>query len=103
MGVNLEGEGTPGEVTENNAIIQTEPSAPSTLVECILAESDDTKLSLTWKALPTLSLKGGIEATSIQIYWSDKILDFELLYTDVPPFKYSYLYNKTYPSDHVTS
>jgi len=72
-------------------------------VQGVLAETDDTKLSLTWKALPTLSLKGGIEALSYQIYWSDRVSNFEVLYTDVPPFKYSYLYTKTNPADIVTS
>ncbi len=71
MAVNLEGDGTPAEITDNQAIIQTEPSQPATTVVNVVTETDDTKLFITWSPLPTLNSKGGIEISYYEIYWTD--------------------------------
>jgi len=61
-------------------------------------------MKISWTALPTVQTWGGIEITSYEIYWMDINNDYDLIYTDTPPFKFTYLHTKTNPLDFsVTS
>jgi hypothetical protein len=67
-----------------------------------MAETDDTRLSLTWVPLPSMDAKGGVEISAYEIYWTSSDV-YELLFNDTYPFMFKIVYTKTDPSDIVTS
>jgi len=68
----------------------------------VVAETDDTRLSLNWAPLPSLDAKGGVEISAYEIYWTSSDV-YELLFNDTYPFTFKIVYTKTDPSDTVTS
>jgi len=68
----------------------------------VVAETDDTRLSLTWAPLPSLDAKGGVEISAYEIYWKSSDI-YELLFNDTFPFTFKIVYTKTDQSDTVTS
>lgn len=88
---NLEGWGS-NATGSGTARIQTEPPAPSTLVAVDLANTDDTKVSITWPALTTVISWGGYEVSSYEVWWTDKdgTFPYELIFTDTKPFQLKY-------------
>lgn len=58
----------------------------------VLADTDDTKIRLTWPAFTTFDQWGGYEVSSYELWWQDKdgTFPYEMLFTDTKPFKLEY-------------
>jgi hypothetical protein len=46
---------------------------------------------------------GGIDVIAYQVWWTDTVFDYEMLYNDIPPFQLNMLYTKTSSSDNSNS